>query len=543
MKKRMMQLLAAVGIIATIVSAVLARQAQTARPPFNVVEATIDDIHKAFKAGTLTSRQLVQMYLDRIEAYDKNGPMINSVITLNPKALEEADRLDAEFKRTGQFVGSLHGIPVLVKDQVDVGGLPTTLGSVVMKDYIPPLDAGGVARAKKAGAIMLAKMTLGEMGGGDTYGSLFGFTRNPYDLERTPGGSSGGPGAAITANFGTVAIGEEGFASGRRPSVWNSIVGMRPTPGLVTRSGMWAGYPSPTGQLAPMARTVTDMVKLLDTMVGYDPEDPITALGVGHIPDTYTKFLDKDGLKGARIGILRQAMGDATEPDSQDFKDVTAVFDKAVAELKAAGATVIDPIVIPNLNSALAKRFANPEDDSPATYFARNPNSPFKTQADMLAHPEYDKVFSRRRAAAAAATGRRALAAGGTPQSRYYEYVVARDRLAIDIAKIMADNKLDAIVHKGMEHTPTLIKDGINPPFVNQKGAPHLNTYLIYAASMVVPAGWTAAGLPVGITFFGPPYSEPTMIKLAYAYEQATHHRIPPKTTPALVGAAKPSNE
>jgi Asp-tRNA(Asn)/Glu-tRNA(Gln) amidotransferase A subunit family amidase len=541
MNKRAMQLLAAVVVSATVVSVVLARQAQTPRASFNVVEATIDDIHNAFKAGTLTSRQLVQMYLDRIEAYDKNGPMINSVITLNPKALEEADRLDAEFRRTGQFVGPLHGIPVLVKDQVDVGGLPTTLGSVVMKDYIPPLDAGGVARAKKAGAIMLAKMTLGEMGGGDTYGSLFGVTRNPYDPERTAGGSSGGPGAGIAASFGAVAIGEEGFASGRRPSVWNSIVGMRPTPGLVTTSGMWAGYPSPTGQLAPMARTVTDMVKLLDAMAGYDPEDPNTALGVRHIPDTYTRFLDRDGLKGARIGILRQAMGDATEPDTQDFKDVTAVFDKAVAELKAAGATVIDPIVIPNLNSALAKRSSNPEDDSPAHYFARNPNSPYRTQADMRAHPEYNQVFSLRRNAYRAAQNR-APAATGTPQSRYYEYVVARDRLAIDIAKIMADNKLDAIVHKGMEHTPTLIKDGINPPFVNQRGAPHLNTYLIYAAAVVVPAGWTAAGLPVGITFFGPPYSEPTMIKLAYAYEQATRHRVPPKTTPPLVGGTKPSN-
>lgn len=544
MKNRVIQSLAVIGIIAAVTTVLLARQARpTPAAPFNVVEATIDDIHKAFKAGTLTSRQLVQMYLDRIEAYDKNGPMINSVITLNPKALEEADRLDAEFRRTGQFVGPLHGIPVLVKDQVDVGGLPTTLGSVVMKDYVPPLDAGGVARARKAGAIMLAKMTLGEMGGGDTYGSLFGVTRNPYDPERTAGGSSGGPGAAISANFGTVAIGEEGFASGRRPSVWNSIVGMRPTPGLVTRSGMWAGYPSPVGQLAPMARTVTDMVKLLDAMVGYDPEDPITALGVGHVPDTYTKFLDKDGLKGARIGILRQAMGDATEPDTDDFREVTAVFDKAVAELKAAGATVIDPIVIPNLNSALAKRANNPEDDSPATYFARNPNSPYKKQEDMRSHPQYSQVFSNRRNAYRASQNRGAAPAPtGTPLTRYAEYVIARDQLAIDIAKIMADNKLDAIVHKGMEHTPTLIKDGINPPFVNQRGAPHLNTYLIFAASVVVPAGWTAAGLPVGITFFGPPYSEPTMLKLAYAYEQATHHRIPPKTTPPLVGGTKPSN-
>jgi amidase len=530
MKKRITQGLALLALLTTTWLMFSIQSARSAAAPFNVVEATIDGIQKAYKDGTLTAHQLTQMYLDRINAFDKNGPTINSVITLNAKALEEADRLDAEFKRTGKFVGPLHGIPILVKDQVDVGGLPTTLGSVVMKDYVPPLDAGAVARAKKAGAIVIAKMTLGEMGGGDTYGSLFGVTRNPYDLERTVGGSSGGPGAGVSANFGTVAIGEEGFASIRRPSTWNSIVGMRPSPGLVGRSGMWDGWPSPVGQLGPMARTVTDMAKLLDVMVGYDPEDPLTAFGMGHIPDTYTKFLDKDGLKGARIGILRQTMGDGSEPDSDDFKTVTEMFNKAVAELKAAGATTVD-IVIPNLNSALAKRASNPEVDSSAVYFARNPNSPFKTQKDMQSHPEYGKILRR--------GGRRSAANGtnpeaGTPQSRYYEYVIARDQLMIDIMKVMADNKLDAIVHKSVEHTPTLIKDGINPPYVNQKGAPHLNTYLIYAASIAVPAGFTTQGLPIGITFFGPSFSEPTLLKLAYSYEQATHHRIPPKTTPPL---------
>src|SRR4029077_5084307 len=234
-------------VAAAVVSTVWITSMMQARPagaPFNLVEATIDDIHKAFREGTLTAHQLTQMYLDRIDAYDKHGPMINAVITLNPKALEDADRVDAEFKRTGKFVGSLHGIPILVKDQADVGGLPTTLGSVVMKDYVPPLDAGGVARAKKAGAIMLAKMTLGEMGGGDTYGSLFGVTRNPYDLERTAGGSSGGSAASVASSFCTWAVGPEGFASIPRPSTWNSIAGMRPTAGLVSRGGVYAGWPS-----------------------------------------------------------------------------------------------------------------------------------------------------------------------------------------------------------------------------------------------------------------------------------------------------------
>jgi Asp-tRNA(Asn)/Glu-tRNA(Gln) amidotransferase A subunit family amidase len=279
-----------------------------------------------------------------------------------------------------------------------------------------------------------------------------------------------------------------------------------------------------------MARTVNDMAKLLDVMVGYDAEDPLTALGAQHIPATYTQSLDKNGLRGARIGILRESMGRGSEPDSADFKNVTVMFDKAVADLKAAGAEIVDPVVIPGLNAALAKRSSNPEDHSDLVYFARNPTSPYRSTADMMKHPDYDKVMSRRRNA-----GNAAASESGTPQSRYYEYVVARDKLWINIMKVMTDNKLDAIVHKSIEHTPTLIKDGINPPYVNEKGAPHLNTYLIYAASMAVPAGFTAEGLPVGITFFGPPYSEPTLFKLAYAYEQSTHHRIPPKTTPPLV--------
>ncbi|HKY20321.1 MAG TPA: amidase family protein [Vicinamibacterales bacterium] len=492
--------------------------------PFEIVDATIEDIHTEFKAGRLTSRALVQAYLDRIEAYDKNGPKINSVITVNPKALEEADAMDAAYKKSGP-VGLLHGIPVVLKDQMDVAGLPTTLGSVVMKDNVPVKDSFVTEKVKKAGGIILAKVTLGEMGGGDSYGSLYGVSRNPYDPERTVGGSSGGTGAAVSANFATIGIGQEGFASIRRPSIWNSIVGMRPTPGLVSRSGVWAGWPSRRGSLGPMTRTVTDMAKLLDVMVGYDPEDPVTALGVGKAPDSYTKSLDRNGLKGARIGILRTPMGYDTSPDSEDFKAVTTLFDKAVADLKAAGATVIDPIEIPRLNELLARRGAGDGEgvgDGAAIYFARNPGSTFKTMADVRNSPDFSKVVRRRPATVRSEPG------PGLSES------VARDELMIEVMKVMADHKLDSIVHKAVEHTPTLIKDGINPPYTNQKGAPHLNTFLIYAASMVVPAGFTSTGLPVGITFFGRPYSEPTLIRQAYAYEQATKHRVPPKTTPSL---------
>src|SRR4029079_15224667 len=213
-------------------------------PPFQIVETTIDDIHAAYKSGRLTARQLVQGYLDRIKAYDQGGPNINSIITINPRALDEADRLDVAFKASG-FVGPLHGIPVVVEDEIDTAGMTTTQGTVVFRDYRPPRDAFAIELLLRAGAIILGKTTLSEYAAGDTYGSMFGITRNPYDLERTVGGSSGGSAGALAANLTALAIGEETLASVRRPATWNALVGLRPTPGLVSRSGMWDGHPSP----------------------------------------------------------------------------------------------------------------------------------------------------------------------------------------------------------------------------------------------------------------------------------------------------------
>ncbi|MPZ49157.1 MAG: amidase [Dehalococcoidia bacterium] len=492
---------------------------------FSLLETTIEDILAAYSARELSARELVQSYLNRIQAFDRDGPKINSVINLNDKALAEADRLDAALKASGP-VGPLHGIPVLLKDQMDAEGMPTTLGSVLFKDYYPDQDAFVTAKLKQAGAIILAKVTLGELGGGDTHGTLFGSTRNPYDLERTVGGSSGGSATGVSANFGAVAVGQEAFSSIRRPSAWNSVVGMRPTPGLVSRSGVYAGWPSRTASLGPITRTVRDLATLLDSMAGYDPEDPMTAYGVGQAPPTYLAFLDAAGLRGARIGILRQSMGNAAEPDSEDFAKVTAVFDSAVGELRSAGATVIDPVEIPRLNELLAKRAGEGNDGSFEVYMSRSANPPFKSQQEMTQSPGYVSLRARRAPSP--------IRVGA--QEAHYEYLKAREELMTNVLKVMADNQLDAIVHKSVEHQPTLIKDGVNPPFVSSKGAAHLNTFLIYAASISVPAGFTSDGLPAGITFFGRPYSEPTMLRLAYAYEQATAHRIPPNTTPKLAG-------
>jgi amidase len=502
--------------------------AQGRNDAFQPMETTIEDIHTAFKSG-LTARRLVQAYLDRIAAYDKQGPTINSIITLNDHALEDADRLDSAYKASGP-IGPLHGIPVLVKDEIDTAGMPTTLGTQVFKDYRPPRDAFAIEKLRKAGAIILGKTTLSEYAAGDTYGSMFGVTRNPYDLERTVGGSSGGSGAALAANFSTVAIGEETFASIRRPAGWNAVTSLRPTPGLVSRSGMWDGYPSPTAQMGPMARTVKDLVLLLDSMVGYDPEDPVTALGVGMAEGSYTRYLDPKGLEGARIGVLREPIGVQSEPESDDFKKVDAVFERNVAELKAAGAVVIDPIVVPNLKALLARRANNPNDFEAGLtfYLARNPNSPIKSHQDIANSPELAKSFPPTKA------DRWKSPPPPFDAARYLDYLQAREELMFTVLKVMADHQLDAIVHKTVEHQPTFIKDGINPPYSSNKGVPTWNTFLVYAASITVPSGFTTDNLPTGITFFGRPYSEPTLLKLAYAYEHATHHRAPPKTTPAL---------
>src|SRR2546427_8647867 len=226
-------------------------QKQTEAKPFNIMETTIEEIHAAYKSGQLTARHLVQMYLDRIEAYDQKGPAINSIITVNKKALEEADKLDAAFKQSG-FVGPLHGIPIIIKDQVDAAGFPTTLGSILMKNYYPERDAFAIGKLRKAGAIVIGKTTLGEFGGGNAFGSLFGATRNPYALDRTPGGSSGGTGAGLASNFAAVWGGGDRSPFIRRASTLKSPVGMAPSARLLGRTGPWGGVAAPPPILRPV---------------------------------------------------------------------------------------------------------------------------------------------------------------------------------------------------------------------------------------------------------------------------------------------------
>jgi Asp-tRNA(Asn)/Glu-tRNA(Gln) amidotransferase A subunit family amidase len=271
-----------------------------------------------------------------------------------------------------------------------------------------------------------------------------------------------------------------------------------------------------------MARTVTDLAKVLDAMVGYDPDDPVTALGVGKSPESYAALLEKGALRGARVGILRESMGYASEPGSDDFKKVEDVFDRAVADLRKAGADVVDPIVIPDLKSLLATRARSVnEDDAMFELYFKGGNAPFRSRSAAMASPLFQNVTH---------SAQRRWTANDSVE-RQHSYLKARDTLMINMLKVMADHRLDAIVHKAVEHQPTLIKDGVNPPFVDQKGAPHINTFLVYVPAIVVPAGFTRDSLPTGITFLGRPYDDAKMVQFAYAYEQATRHRRAPTAT------------
>ena len=498
---------------------------RTQSKPFVLSEATVADLQMAYRTRQLSARELVRLYAARIAAYDRVGPALTAIIAIDPRAASEADRLDQIMAATGP-VGPLHGVPVILKDQIDVAGMPTTLGSVLFRDFRPSRDAFIVENLRRSGAILFAKATLAEMASGDTHGSLFGSTRNPYALERTPGGSSGGSAAAIAANFGSVGIGMESYASLRRPAAWCALVGMRPSPGLIGRSGSFGGYPERAGSLGPMTRSVADLAVLLDAVVGYDQEDPLTAYGYGRTPPTFTASLDERALDGARLGIVREPMGLASQPDSADFISVHRIFDRAVAELRAAGAVLVDPLEIPRLTQLLALRHGELTDagseESWRRYFFRSADPPYPSAAAFRASPDYEKVVTRRGA----------WAQGPSREA----YIAARGELMTSVLTLMADHRLDALVYKTVEHGPQLVSAGLaqGQGYVDGRGSTHLNTFLVDVPALSVPAGTTGDGVPFGLTFQGRPYEDARLIALAYAYERATQHRRPPKSAPPL---------
>jgi len=504
-------------------------RAQENDKDFQVVEATIDSVEAALRSGRVTCRDLVSRYIARIDAYDKTGPALNAVQTINPEAAAEAARLDAAFAASGP-VGPLHCVPVLVKDQVETAGIPTTYGSIVFKDFVPARDATIVTKLKKAGALVIAKTTMGEFASG-YLGSAFGAVRNAYDPTRMASGSSGGTGSGVAANFGTVGIGEDTGGSIRGPAAVANLVGLRPTLPLVSRFGMLPARPT-TDTLGPIARSVKDVAIVLDVIAGFDSNDPVTAEAVGRIPTTYTASLASDGLRGKRIGVVREPLDPRADKDAPEFKHVRAVLDRALADLHRLGAEVVDATPIPDLGRRSAQLYdENVFETEAATnrYFSQHANAPVKTLAEMLLS---GKVVPARARALANVLGH------STNEAGYLQLLLAREQLRQAIFVVMADQRLDALAYATFDQPPpTIPSDALTRTSIDSAGPGNnrrLSPVLGFPA-ITVPAGFSVDNLPVGLELMGRPFAEPALLGMAYAYEQGTHHRRPPVATPPLL--------
>jgi amidase len=511
-------------------------QSGTPVTAFTAVEASVGSLEAAYISGLTTARAITQAYLDRIAAYDKRGPFINSLITVNPRALEEADRLDTILRTTGRPIGPLHGIPVIVKDNIDVAGLPMTSGFQGWKNYYPSEDAPLVKKIRLAGGIILAKSSLSEFarGLGDNINSVVpGFARNPYNTAFATGGSSGGTGAALAASFGVVGIGTDTGGSVRAPSAHNALVGLRPTVGLVSRTGM-VPLDSVRDTAGPMARSVADMATLLDVIVGPDPEDLATARAEGHRSPTYSTELKTDALKGARLGVLRQVFKPAvTDPR------IIAHFEVTLTELKTAGAEIVDPFVVHELDSIpRPPQTAAQFKDDLAKWIAKHPGVPFpsvKAIADSrLLHPLHQTLLEE--AASARPVDEDPLTIEGLKNEQRYRDVFTA---AMDAGKI------DAVIFPTWAQLPAINGDRNTQLIAEPKSAPNagptaLGSGLTFVGSSLqwpalsVPTGYLGEGLPQGLQILGRAWDERKIIGYAFAYEQATHYRRPPATTPPL---------
>ena len=496
--------------------------------------ATIADINAAFAAGTLTSENLVQMCLARIEAYDKQGPSLHAVITLNPKALEIARALDAERKAKGPR-SPLHGIPIVLKDNYDTADLPTTGGSLLLEGWIPPDDAFVVKKLRDAGAIIIAKLNMSEFASGAARSSLGGAALNPHDPTRTPSGSSGGTGIAIAAAYATVGLGTDTGGSIRGPSTSNGIVGLKPTHGLLSRDGIIPlALSFDTG--GPMARSVADVAVALGIMTGIDPADEATKKSAGKFETDYTKFLKADALKGARIGVARDFLG--------ADQDVDWVMESAIAAMKKGGATIVD-VRYPRWLLEVKTDFYNA---------IRYPEFAAQIKQYLaITGPKYPKSIDEMIDRANGLSATRGDGAGPNP-ARWtlfkreaesgtlndYQYTAVRD-YALPLVRAIVDGvfgaqKLDAIVYPTSSRRPALIAESGAPG--GGGGVPSGSNLanLTGFPDLIVPAGFTGDYLPVGISFLGPAFSESKLLALGYSFEQATHARRRPVHTPLRAG-------
>jgi amidase len=525
-----------------LIWAVFFLTACAALPPqaakFELMEATIGEINAAFEDGSLTSERLTERYLDRIKAYDQKGPEIRAMITINPNAVKDAKALDQERKKQGPR-SLIHGIPVIIKDNYDTADMPTSGGSVLLKDSVPKDDAFIVKQLRGAGAVILGKANMSELALSFdrlSHSSVAGVSRNPYNLKRDVAGSSSGSAAAVAANFAVFATGSDTAGSIRAPANVAGVVGIKPTLGLTSRDGVIPVSLS-YDVTGPVARTVADAAIALQYMAGVDPNDPRTLESRSWQVDDYTKYLNADALKGARIGIARDYFGGNPEVDE--------TIERAIAKMRALGATFVDINVPKDVRDAwkdkmelVIDREFEPQIN---TYLASLPGNSPKTLLELIkgykALPKnepvplvspvrieyYEKVT---KSPGAADIAYLYTLTNKLPDSRN------------DVVEAMEEDNLDAIIFPTMPCTASpLFTVKEDPTYVCNVPDPWIAGYMGCVTGfpeITVPAGMTQHGLPVGISFYGKPYSEPRLIALAYAFEQATRARKPPPTTPAL---------
>jgi Asp-tRNA(Asn)/Glu-tRNA(Gln) amidotransferase A subunit family amidase len=486
-----------------------------------IEEATIASIQEGYRSGAFTAREVVQAYLDRIEAVDRSGAALNSIITVSSSALAEADALDAALAASGELSGPLHGVPVVVKDQVETAGIITTFGSAASGDYLPTKDASAMARLKAAGAIILAKTTMPDFATSwFSTSSKSEITKNPYDLSRDPGGSSSGSAAAVAANLGLVGIGEDTGGSIRLPASFCNLVGVRVTPGLISRTGM-SSLVVPQDTSGPMTRTVMDSAKLLDVLVGFDAADDYTSVGaIARHEGSYTDGLEGATLAGKRIGVLREAFADSSDPEGAA---VNAVIEAALSKFEAAGAILVD-VEIPRLMEMVgftSVYFSRSLQDMNAFLAARPELGIAGIDALYEAgqyHPKLD-LFE------GIATGPKSM----KDDPDYLDRIIAQGEFQRSVLSIVAEHQLDAIVFPDTK-LPAPTHDDVYSDRWTCLTYP-TNTVIasqLYFPAITVPAGFTANGLPVGIELMSVPYDESRLLKVARGVEVATAARRAP---------------
>ena len=501
----------------------------------DLTSATITQINEAIDAGALSSETLVARYLARIHAYDQQGPRINALMHLNPKALERARALDREREQSGRR-SALHGIPVVIKDNLDTADMPTTAGSFMLKNSFPPDDAVLVRRLREAGAIILGKLNLSEFASGAAMNSLGGVIANPHHLGRSPAGSSGGTGAAVAAAFASMGLGTDTGGSVRGPSSANGVVGLKTTHGLLSRDGV-VPLALSFDTVGPMTRSVEDLALSLGVMTGIDPADESTQKSEGRFHRDYSQFLDADALAGAKIGVARVFMGDNAEVDW--------LVEAALQSMRDAGASVVDV------------RFPEWLLESRGKFYRAIRYPEFKAQiADYLATLDeaYPKTLEALIAEAMTLSARRDDGAVPNP-TRWslmrkeveasdldgFEYRAVKAHalplIAQTIAGMMNSQGLDAIVYPTSSRPARLVERPVGGSTAPGSGAsPVTLANLSGFPDLILPIGFTGRELPVTLSFLGPAFSEPRLIALAYALEQRLQAIRLPVHTPPLPG-------